>query len=186
MSAKKKTVAAPKKTTTKKTTAKKAPVAPKTVKGSKKAASAGTRGGSRRSKAAAFEKFDASLFDQLLDQAVRVREHAYAPFSAYRVGAAIATANGTIHVGCNVENSTLGATICAERGAIMHMIASGETKPVACVVVTDDGAAPCGVCRQVLAEFADDMPIVLANLGEESGRVVQLSQLLPLAFRLAH
>ncbi len=132
----------------------------------------------------AFERFDAALFDRLLEQAIVVRENAYAPFSGYRVGAAIATRGGTIHVGCNVENSTYGATICAERGAVMQMIAAGQREPVACVIVTSDGASPCGICRQVLAEFADDMPVVLANLDDESGRVVQLAELLPLAFRL--
>lgn len=180
MSTKKKSVArktksvasAPKKRASTRTTAKRAPT---------KAARAPRK---KAGRADAFERFDAALFDRLLEQAIVVRENAYAPFSGYRVGAAIATRGGTIHVGCNVENSTYGATICAERGAIMHMIAAGQREPVACVIVTSDGAAPCGICRQVLAEFADDMPVVLANLDEESGRVVQLSELLPLAFRL--
>lgn len=142
------------------------------------------RAGRKAARVDAFERFDAALFDRLLEQAIVVRENAYAPFSGYRVGAAIATRGGTIHVGCNVENSTYGATICAERGAVMQMIAAGQREPVACVIVTSDGASPCGICRQVLAEFADDMPVVLANLDDESGRVVQLSELLPLAFRL--
>lgn len=142
------------------------------------------RAGRKAARLDAFERFDAALFDRLLEQAIVVRENAYAPFSGYRVGAAIATRGGTIHVGCNVENSTYGATICAERGAVMQMIAAGQREPVACVIVTSDGASPCGICRQVLAEFADDMPVVLANLDDESGRVVQLSELLPLAFRL--
>lgn len=166
-----------------------------TARASKAASTRGAKSATRAPKAKAkakarpakqaFATFDAALFDKLLDHAMRVREHAYAPFSGYRVGAAVATETGTIHVGCNVENSTLGATICAERGAVMQMIAAGQTKPVACVVVTADGAAPCGICRQVLAEFAEDMPIVLASLDDESGRVVQLSELLPLAFRMA-
>lgn len=153
-----------------------------------KRAAAGRAAAGRASRKAgrhdAFERFDAALFDRLLEQAIVVRENAYAPFSGYRVGAAIATRGGTIHVGCNVENSTYGATICAERGAVMQMVAAGQREPVACVIVTNDGASPCGICRQVLAEFADDMPVVLANLDDESGRVVQLTELLPLAFRL--
>ncbi len=129
------------------------------------------------------------LLDQLVQAAKAVRDRAYAPYSRYHVGAAIATKRGSIYVGCNVENSTFGATICAERGAIMQMIAHGETDPIACAVVTGDaeGAPPCGICRQVLAEFARDMPVVLVGLGSregESGRVVQLADLLPLAFRL--
>jgi len=129
----------------------------------------------------------ASLLDQLVQEATAVRERAYAPYSGYLVGAAIATKQGSIFVGCNVENSTFGATICAERGAIMQMVAFGETEPIACAVVTKDGGSPCGICRQVLAEFARDMPIVLVGLASpegESGHVVQLAELLPMAFRL--
>jgi len=129
----------------------------------------------------------ASLLDQLVQEATAVRERAYAPYSGYLVGAAIATKQGSIFVGCNVENSTFGATICAERGAIMQMVAFGETEPIACAVVTKDGGSPCGICRQVLAEFAPDMPIVLVGLASpegESGHVVQLTELLPMAFRL--
>jgi cytidine deaminase len=129
----------------------------------------------------------ASVLDQLVQEATAVREHAYAPYSGYMVGAAIATKSGAVYVGCNVENSTFGATICAERGAIMQMVAAGETEPIACAVVTRDGGSPCGICRQVLAEFARDMPVVLVGLAAaegESGTVVHLSELLPLAFRL--
>ena len=129
----------------------------------------------------------ASLLDELVQRATAVRKNAYAPYSRYSVGAAIATKSGRIFEGCNVENASLGATICAERGAIMQMIAAGEREPIACAVVTggEDGASPCGICRQVLAEFAKDMPIVLVGLGArdgETGHVVQLADLLPLAF----
>lgn len=131
----------------------------------------------------------ASLLDDLVQRAKVVRERAHAPYSRYKVGAAIATKSGRVFEGCNVENASLGATICAERGAIMQMIAAGERDPIACAVVTGDaeGASPCGICRQVLAEFANDMPIVLVGLGArdgEVGRVVQLADLLPLAFEL--
>jgi cytidine deaminase len=131
----------------------------------------------------------ASVLDELVRRAVAVRDRAHAPYSRYKVGAAIATKSGRIFEGCNVENASLGATICAERGAIMQMIAAGERNPIACAVVTGDaeGASPCGICRQVLAEFAQDMPIALVGLGSpegESGRVVHLADLLPLAFEL--
>jgi cytidine deaminase len=128
-----------------------------------------------------------ALLDQLVQDATAVREHAYAPYSGYMVGAAIATRGGATYVGCNVENSTFGATICAERGAIMQMVAAGDTDPIACAVVTKDGGSPCGICRQVLAEFSRDMPVVLVALAAaegESGTVVHLADLLPLAFRL--
>ncbi|MCL2723656.1 MAG: cytidine deaminase [Polyangiaceae bacterium] len=137
----------------------------------------------KKKKNAKRTEFDPALLDRLLEEAITVRERAYAPFSNYRVGAAIATKSGAIFVGCNVENSTYGATICAERGAIMQMIAAGEREPVAAAVVTSNGGAPCGICRQVLAEFASDMPIVLANFDEETGHVVMLADLLPLAFK---
>lgn len=128
----------------------------------------------------------AKLLDRLVQEAKDVRERAYAPYSRYRVGAAIAGASGRIYAGCNVENASYGGSICAERGAIMQMVAAGETEAVACAVVTSDQASPCGICRQVLSEFARDMPIVMVGLDgeDEAGRVVQLADLLPLAFEL--
>lgn len=157
--------------------------------------SAGTRKSKSKAKRSAVSKtrgstkraISAALLDQLVQEAKAVRENAYAPFSKYLVGAAIATKRGSIYVGCNVENSTYGATICAERGAIMQMVAHGERDPIACAVVTADGGSPCGICRQVLAEFALDIPVALVSLGApggEAGKVVQLAELLPLAFRL--
>jgi cytidine deaminase len=129
-----------------------------------------------------------ALLDDLVERAKVVRLNAHAPYSRYLVGAAIATRNGKVFEGCNVENASFGATICAERGAIMQMVAAGEREPVACAVVTSDGGSPCGICRQVLSEFARDLPIALVGLGsgpdEEAGRVVQLADLLPLAFEL--
>lgn len=129
-----------------------------------------------------------SAIEQLTVAAREARGRAYAPYSKYRVGAALVTSGGTVFAGCNVENSSYGATICAERGAIMAMIAAGETEPIACVVVTAgaEPASPCGMCRQVLAEFADDMLIVLIGEGAR-GRLVRrdttLARLLPDAFR---
>ncbi len=130
----------------------------------------------------------ASLLDELVQRAKAVREHAHAPYSRFTVGAAIATKSGRVFEGCNVENASYGGTICAERGAIMQMVAAGEREPIACAIVTggEEGASPCGICRQVLSEFADDMPIVLVGLDAhdgETGRVVQLADLLPLAFK---
>ncbi len=143
---------------------------------------------SKASKKSGALRVGSALLDQLVQEAKAVRERAYAPYSKYPVGAAIATKSGSIYVGCNVENSSFGGTICAERGAIMAMVAAGERDPIACAVVTgDEGASPCGICRQVLSEFATDMPVVLVGLGSregETGRVVQLADLLPLAFRL--
>ena len=127
--------------------------------------------------------------DRLVSAAREARGRAYAPYSRYAVGAAIWTRRGGVYVGCNVENATYGATMCAERSAIAAMVAAGDRDPVACTVVTGGPRAgsPCGICRQVLAEFARDMKIVL--VAEDEGRVLgrrihRLSALLPHAFRL--
>lgn len=128
------------------------------------------------------------LVERLVDAARRARENAYAPYSEYRVGAAIATEDGSIFSGCNVENASFGATICAERGAIARMVASGGSSPIGCVIVTagPNPASPCGICRQVLAEFAKDMPIVLVG-DTDAGEVrdqTTLAELLPRRFEL--
>jgi cytidine deaminase len=127
---------------------------------------------------------------RLVAAAAAARAHAYAPYSEYAVGAALLTRAGRVHVGCNVENATYGATLCAERSAIAAMVSSGDREPVACAVVTAGPrpGAPCGICRQVLAEFARDMPIVLAA-ARPDGKIgakttARLAALLPRAFRL--
>jgi cytidine deaminase len=127
------------------------------------------------------------LVERLVEAARRARANAYAPYSEYRVGAAIATEDGSIYSGCNVENASYGATVCAERGAISRMVASGGSSPTLCVVVTagPQPAAPCGICRQVLAEFARDMRIVLVGEGQPETRVeTSLEELLPRRFEL--
>lgn len=127
-----------------------------------------------------------ALFAKLLATAKGARKNAYAPYSGFHVGAAIATASGRIFAGCNVENASFGATICAERNAVAQMIAEGEREPVACVVVTagTEPWPPCGMCRQVLVEFARDMPIALVGESEQGDarRDVRLAELLPDAF----
>jgi len=128
--------------------------------------------------------------DRLVAAATKARAHAYAPYSRYRVGAALLTKVGHVYAGCNVENSTFGATICAERSAIAAMVSAGDRDPVACVVVTAGPrpGSPCGICRQVLSEFAGDMKVVMIAQdarGKEVARAeARLSALLPLAFRL--
>lgn len=135
------------------------------------------------------KKIDPKLLDILVQEAQAVRKRSYSPYSKYAVGAAIATKKGSVFVGTNVENASYGATICAERGAVMQMIAAGEREPIACAVVTGDRepASPCGICRQVLAEFNGEMPIAMVGLGSregETGRVVSLADLLPHQFKL--
>jgi cytidine deaminase len=123
--------------------------------------------------------------NDLIAAARAVRKRAYAPYSNYFVGAAIATRSGKIFTGCNVENASFGATFCAERSAVAQMIATGERHPVACAVVTAGPRAgsPCGICRQVLWEFARDMPIALVTDGGKR-RDTTLAKLLPDGFRL--
>jgi cytidine deaminase len=125
-----------------------------------------------------------SAFDPLLAAARAVRKNAYAPYSHYTVGAAVRGDNGKIYAGANVENASYGLSICAERTAIAAAVLDGVRKLEALVVITSSTppAAPCGMCRQTLVEFAQDMPILLVN---EAGDQIEtkLSELLPHAFR---
>lgn len=114
----------------------------------------------------------------LVEQAKLARELAYAPYSRYRVGAALVTASGRIFTGCNVENAVYSETICAERTAVVKAISEGERELVAIAVVTRDGGAPCGACRQVLNEFAPQMIVLLADEGERA-RETTAAELLP-------
>ena len=127
---------------------------------------------------------DETVQQQLLDQARRAREAAYAPFSSFKVGAAVLTAAGEIFSGCNIENSSLGATICAERVAIFKAVAAGYRALTALAVIADtpEPVAPCGLCRQVLAEFNPDCLVLMANTAGRV-RLANLKELLPLAFR---
>lgn len=121
----------------------------------------------------------------LVDAALAARDRAYAPYSRFRVGAALLTNNGAIVGGCNVENSSFGLTICAERVAVATAIALGHHRFQALVVASESQppVAPCGLCRQTLVEFADEMPILLIN---GSGEPIEttLAELLPRPFRL--
>jgi len=123
-------------------------------------------------------------FEGLLSAARDVRRHAFAPYSSFKVGAAVMGASGRIYVGCNVENATYGATICAEREAICSMVASGESRLLAVAVYTEaePAATPCGICRQVIAEFAEDAPVVVANASGQT--VYSIARLLPERFAL--
>lgn len=124
----------------------------------------------------------------LFDAARAAWERAYAPYSGFRVGAAIRTADGQVHAGCNVENVAYPEGTCAEAGAIAAMILAGGRQIVEILVVADspDPTPPCGGCRQKLAEFAaPDTPVILADLGGERLRTT-VADLLPGAFTLNH
>ena len=105
------------------------------------------------------------MTDALLAAALAVRENAFAPYSHFKVGAALEDSNGRVHTGCNVENATYGLTVCAERVAVFKAISEGARKfrRVAVAADTDALTPPCGACRQILWEFCGDVEIVLVN-----------------------
>jgi cytidine deaminase len=119
----------------------------------------------------------------LVSVARRAREHAVAPFSGFKVGAALETTAGVVVSGCNIENATYGLTLCAERVAMFKALSDGHRafRRVAIVADTAAPSPPCGACRQILWEFGGDLEVVLANLTTETGRH-RLSDLLPLPF----
>ena len=121
--------------------------------------------------------------EELVEMAKRARENAYAPYSNFRVGAVILTESGEIYTGCNIENSSYGLSICAERVALFKAVSEGHRrfKAVAVVADTEEPVRPCGACRQVLWEFGD-MEVIMANLKGDV-EVARLSELLPEAFR---
>lgn len=100
----------------------------------------------------------------LIENAKQAMVAAYAPYSGFRVGAALLSAGGKLYTGCNVENESFGATICAERTAAVKAVSDGECRFVQLAIVSSSGRAtpPCGMCRQVLAEFSDGLRIYLA------------------------
>ena len=107
-------------------------------------------------------------WEPLIDAAAAVRERAYAPFSRFKVGSAVLMDDGSVHPGCNVENRSFGATICAERVAVTAAIAAGARRLEAVVVITDTDppAPPCGLCLAVLTEFGDpEVPVLLVGTG---------------------
>ena len=121
--------------------------------------------------------------DPLISAALQARENAHAPFSKFKVGAALEDAKGRIHGGCNVENATFGLTVCAERIAVFKAISEGARgfKRVAVVADTETLTPPCGACRQILWEFCGDIEIVLANLSGKA-ETLRLGGLLPRPF----
>jgi cytidine deaminase len=120
----------------------------------------------------------------LVEAARAVSERAYCRYSGYAVGAAIQAADGHIFTGCNVENASYGATMCAERAAIFGMVSAGERRvTTVCVYAPGEPMAmPCGMCRQVIAEFCVDAPVLVA--GPRGVLRRSFAQLLPDAFRL--
>ena len=123
-------------------------------------------------------------WEALLQAAAAARERSYAPYSGFRVGAALLAEDGRIYAGCNVENRSFGLAVCAERSAVAQAVAAGAGRPLAVAVVADTSppARPCGMCLETLSEFAPDLPILLANLSGERDEVT-LRGLLPQPFQ---
>ena len=129
--------------------------------------------------------------NELLQQAKQAMQHAYAPYSGYKVGAALLCADGSVYLGCNIENASYSLTSCAERTALFTAVAAGQRSFVSLAVVGGqdgdlrDFAYPCGACRQALSEFCGaDFRVILGKDGGET-KVTTLGELLPSAFKLA-
>lgn len=123
-------------------------------------------------------------YEKLVSQALQARKNAYAPYSDFKVGAAVLTDDGKIFTGCNIENASYGATNCAERTAIFKAISEGykTIKAIAIVGVQNDYTYPCGICRQVIAEFATEDTKIILGKNENEYLVKTLEEILPGAF----
>jgi cytidine deaminase len=121
--------------------------------------------------------------ESLIEMADTARAHAYAPYSNYRVGAALRTKSGRVYTGVNVENAAYTNGVCAERVAIFKAVSDGERDFEVIAVVTDNGGAPCGACRQVLAEFGLDTLVMIADGKRKLIKSATVGELLPEAFQ---
>jgi cytidine deaminase len=123
----------------------------------------------------------------LVEAALAARENAFAPYSKFKVGAALEDAEGRIHTGCNVENATYGLTVCAERVAVWKAVSEGvrQFRRIAIAADTDTLTPPCGACRQILWEFCGDIEIVLANLRGKT-ETYRLKELFPKPFDVSY
>jgi cytidine deaminase len=123
-------------------------------------------------------------YKKLVSEALKARKNAYVPYSNFKVGAAVQTEDGKIYTGCNIENASYGATNCAERTAIFKAVSEGykTIKAIAIVGVQNDYTYPCGICRQVIAEFATEDTKIILGKNENEYLVKTLDEILPGAF----
>lgn len=123
-------------------------------------------------------------YKELIKEALRYRENAYAPYSKFKVGAAVIMDDGKIYGGCNIENASYGATNCAERTAIFRAVAEGNKKLKAIALVGDlmRYTEPCGICRQVIGEFADENTDIIVIKNENDYKIKKMEDILPGAF----
>lgn len=122
--------------------------------------------------------------EELIRQAIAARERAYAPYSDYKVGAALLGKSGRVYTGCNVENAVYPLATCAERTAVVKAISEGEREFAALAVVTENGGSPCGSCRQTLREFGADIIVLIADV-RGACRETTVAELLPGGFSAA-
>jgi len=123
------------------------------------------------------------IIDKLFSSAMTARKKAYSPYSKFMVGASVMTGNQKIYNGCNIENSSFGATICAERVAIFKAISEEGYTKIKYLMLVADTPIPCGICRQVLSNFCeDDMPIIATN-GKGDIEIFQFRDILPMPFK---
>jgi len=130
-------------------------------------------------------QIEKAIKEKLISLAVEARKASYSPYSKYPVGAAILTASGKTYTGCNIENSSFGLTICAERTAIFKAVSEGERK-ITAIAIAAKASSPCGACRQVLSEFAaPEIPVIFVNLKDSGEKEIEdhtLGELLPCSF----
>lgn len=126
----------------------------------------------------------ADIIEALINAAVKARFRAYTPYSKFKVGAAVLVDSGKIYSGCNIENVSFGATICAERVAIMKAVSEGYKNILAVAIAGGDKPLyPCGICRQVMLEFAEpDLPIICTDRNGSTYELYELSKIMPSAF----
>jgi len=125
---------------------------------------------------------EAEIKNKLIDLAIQARQWAYAPYSHYAVGASLLTTSGRIYDGVNVENSSFPNGCCAERVAIFKAVSEGEREFEAIVVATENGGSPCGMCRQVMAEFGLDTAVIIVDAAGKVRDETTVAGLLPEAF----
>ncbi|EJO5347197.1 cytidine deaminase [Clostridium botulinum] len=123
-------------------------------------------------------------YEEIIKKAIKARENAYVPYSKFKVGAAVLTEDDKIYTGCNIENASYGATNCAERTAIFKAISEGhkKIKSIAIVGSLEDYTYPCGICRQVISEFADENIDIIIVKDENNYEIKKLDEILPGAF----
>lgn len=125
---------------------------------------------------------NAETITNLVKHAIDASQNAYIPYSGYPVGAALLAADGVVYSGCNIENASYPATICAERTALVKAVSEGVRDFSAIAIVTRNGGSPCGVCRQMLYEFAPGLRVIIADMDGAIRYNMALSELLPEGF----